>query len=102
MRFCDADGKLDFKQKGSPTVTKGLYKGLYPWFTCPSRRSFPLKILFGHWSTLVNDSLMNYYHDSNVLGLDTGCLWGKRLTIARLDTEEPIVIQMECDGCQKP
>ena len=102
MRFCEKDGKLDFKQKGSPTVTKGVYKGLYPWFACPTRRSFPLKIVFGHWSTLVNDSPMNYYHDSNVLGLDTGCLWGNKLTMARLDTEEPVMIQMECKGCQKP
>ena len=102
MRFCEEDGKLDFKQKGSPTVTKGLYKGLYPWFACPSRRSFPLKIVFGHWSTLVNETNLKYYNDSNVLGLDTGCLWGRRLTVARLDTKEPIVIQIECDGCQKP
>ena len=102
MRFCEKDGKLDFKQKGSPTVTKGLYKGLYPWFACPSRRSFPLKIVFGHWSTLVNETNLKYYNDSNVLGLDTGCLWGRRLTVARLDTKEPIVIQLECDGCQEP
>ena len=102
MRFCEEDGKLDFKQKGSPTVTKGLYKGLYPWFACPTRRSFPLKIVFGHWSTLVNDTKLKYYNDSNVIGLDTGCLWGRKLTVARLDTQEPMVVQLECDGCQEP
>ncbi len=101
MRFCEEDGKLDFKQKGSPTVTKGLYKGLYPWFACPSRRSFPLKIVFGHWSTLVNETNLKYYNDSNVLGLDTGCLWGRSLTVARLDTKEPIVVQIDCAGCQE-
>lgn len=98
MRFCESDGTLDTKQKGSPTLTKSLYKNLYPWFSCPSRKDIPLKILFGHWSTLVNGTTLKYYHDSNVLCLDTGCLWGRRLTIARIDTKEPLVIQLEC-GC---
>jgi len=102
MRFCEDDGKLDFKQKGSPTTLKIEYKGLKPWFACPTRRTIPLKIVFGHWSTLVNDTTLNYYHDSNVLALDTGCLWGNKLTIARLDTAEPIVVQIGCDGVEKP
>ncbi len=96
MRFCEQDGTLDFKQKGSATVTKNLYKNLHPWFACPSRKDIPLKILFGHWSTLVNGTSFKYYHDSNVLCLDTGCLWGRRMTIARIDTQEPMVVQLEC------
>ena len=55
-----------------------------------------MKIVFGHWSTL------GYYQDSNVLSLDTGCLWGGRLTVARLDLDELILVQVECDGKQKP
>jgi len=55
-----------------------------------------MKIVFGHWSTL------GYYQDSNVLSLDTGCLWGKKLTVARLDVDEPILVQVECEGKQKP
>ena len=102
MRFCAKDGRLDFKQKGSPTNMKRLNKGLSPWFTCPSRKSIPLKILFGHWSTLVNDSPLKYYYDGNVLGLDTGCLWGHRLTIARIDIGEPFIVQLECKGKQRP
>jgi len=102
MRFCEDDGTLDFKQKGSAKSTKQFYKKLYPWFTCPSRRNIPLTILFGHWSTLVNDSPLNYYSDGKVIGLDTGCLWGNRLTIARLDLEETYVVQLECEGKQTP
>jgi len=102
MRFCEADGRLDFKQKGSPTVTKGLYKGLYPWFVCPTRKRIPLKIVFGHWSTLVHQTNLCYYHDSTVLALDTGCLWGGKLTMARLDLSEPLVVQLECEGQQNP
>ena len=95
MRFCEDDGRLDFKQKGTPTEYKVLKKGLKPWFACPTRRSTSLKIVFGHWSTL------GYYQDSNVLALDTGCLWGKALTVARLDTEEPIIVQVQCEAKQE-
>jgi len=100
MRFCEDDGTLDFKQKGSPTVTKNLYKKLQPWFVCPTRRSIPLKIIFGHWSTLVNDTNLNYYSDGNVLGLDTGCLWGGKLTVARLDLDEEYIVQIDCSRKQ--
>ena len=96
MRFCEDDGRLDFKQKGAPTEYKVLKKGLKPWFACPTRRSTSLKIVFGHWST------MGYYQDSNVLALDTGCLWGGALSVARLDTTEPIIVQVSCAAKQNP
>ncbi len=92
MRFCEDDGKLDFKQKGKPSGYKVLKKGLKPWFACPTRRSTTLKIVFGHWSTL------GYYQDSNVLALDTGCLWGRFLTVGRLDVKEPIIVQVKCEA----
>ena len=95
MRFCEDDGRLDFKQKGAPSEYKVFKKGLKPWFACPTRRSTTLKIVFGHWSTL------GYYQDSNVLALDTGCLWGRALTSARLDLEEPIIVQVKCEAKQK-
>ncbi len=95
MRFCEDDGRLDFKQKGPPTEYKVFKKGLKPWFACPTRRSTTLKIVFGHWSTL------GYYQDSNVLALDTGCLWGRALTSARLDVDEPIIVQVKCEAKQE-
>jgi len=95
MRFCEDDGRLDFKQKGAPTTLKVEFKGLKPWFACPTRRSTTLKVVFGHWSTL------GFYHDTNVLALDTGCLWGGKLTAARLDTDEPIIVQVACESKQE-
>ncbi len=95
MRFCEDDGRLDFKQKGAPSEYKVFRKGLKPWFACPTRRSTTLKILFGHWSTL------GYYQDSNVLALDTGCVWGRALTAARIDVEEPIIVQVNCEAKQE-
>ncbi len=90
MRFCRDDGQLNFKQKGRPTEYKILKKGLKPWFACPTRKSMIMKIVFGHWSTL------GYYQDSNVLALDTGCVWGRKLTAARLDGDEPFLVQVDC------
>ena len=90
MRFCEDDGRLDFKQKGRPTELKVGLKGLKPWFGCPTRKNIYMKIVFGHWSTL------GYYQDTNVLSLDTGCLWGGSLTAARLDVDEPILVQVRC------
>ncbi len=95
MRFCEDDGRLDFKQKGSPSTLKVEFKGFKPWFACPTRKELGMKVVFGHWSTL------GFYHDTHVLALDTGCLWGRALTAARLDTPEPIILQVQCDARQR-
>ena len=89
MRYCYGDHRLDFKQKGGPTDALRA-KGLKPWFECENRKEIDLKIIFGHWSTL------GFYHDENVLSLDTGCLWGGKLTAARIDTDEVEIVQVEC------
>ena len=90
MRFCYKDRRLDFNQKGSPT--DALRKqGLKPWFECENRKDIDLKIIFGHWSTL------GYYQDKNVLALDTGCLWGGKLTAARIDKEKVKIVSVSCN-----
>lgn len=89
MRFCDKKGHLDFKQKGEPTEDL-RNKGFKPWFECERKHKIDLKIIFGHWSTL------GFYHDANVLGLDTGCLWGETLTMGRIDTKELEVVSLSC------
>jgi bis(5'-nucleosyl)-tetraphosphatase (symmetrical) len=95
MRFCDEKGHLNFKQKGKPNNI--LYaKGLRPWFDTLKRHHIDLKIIFGHWSTL------GLYHDKNVLGLDTGCLWGEKLTVARIDTKKIKIVEFKCQQTQKP
>ncbi len=95
MRYCYKDHRLDFEQKGAPT-DKLRAKGLKPWFECDHRKEIELKIIFGHWSTL------GFHHDENVLALDTGCLWGGKLTAARIDVDEVEIVQVECDGIMEP
>ena len=91
MRYCYNDHRLDYDQKGTPT--KALREqGLKPWFESENRKDIDLKIIFGHWSTL------GFYHDDNVLSLDTGCLWGGTLTAARIDLDEVEIVQLECEA----
>jgi bis(5'-nucleosyl)-tetraphosphatase (symmetrical) len=95
MRYCYGDHRLDFDQKGAPTDAL-REKGIKPWFECDNRKEIDLKIIFGHWSTL------GFYHDENVLALDTGCLWGGKLTAARIDSAEVEIVSVECAATTKP
>ena len=76
MRFCTADGVLSFSEKGPPGSQD---TGLLPWFAVPRRRNADLKIIFGHWAAL------GYYRAPGIYALDSGCVWGHRLTAIRLD-----------------
>lgn len=76
MRFCTADGTLSFSEKGSPGSQD---PALLPWFAAPGRRNADLHIVFGHWAAL------GYYRAPGIYALDSGCVWGNRLTAIRLD-----------------
>lgn len=80
LRFCDSEGRLALEEKGAPGSQPAH---LRPWFAWPQRRSRDARILFGHWSTL------GAYDGDGVHALDTGCLWGGKLTAARLDAASP-------------
>jgi bis(5'-nucleosyl)-tetraphosphatase (symmetrical) len=53
-------------------------------------------IAFGHWSTL------GLISRPDLLSLDTGCVWGGKLTAARVDGSEREIIQVECAQSQRP
>jgi len=76
MRYCHKDGSLNFDQKGPPGSQP---KGLMPWFDVKDRKSASVRIVFGHWSSL------GLLQQPNLLMIDTGCVWGRKLTAARLD-----------------
>jgi len=76
MRFCTADGALSFSEKGAPG-SQG--PGLLPWFAVPGRHGVDLNLVFGHWAAL------GYYRAPGIYALDSGCVWGNRLTAIRLD-----------------
>lgn len=93
MRFCSADGTLDFKTKDSADTAP---PGLMPWFEVPGRRTAGQPIAFGHWSTL---GLRN---QPGLLALDTGCVWGGALTAVRVDGGRRELFQVACEQAQAP
>jgi bis(5'-nucleosyl)-tetraphosphatase (symmetrical) len=93
LRFCDADGYADFFQKGNPDKVDD---NLMPWFQVPGRKSEGSRIVFGHWSTL------GLVRGTDYLCLDTGCLWGGKLTAARLDADGAPTVSQKCKKQQTP
>jgi bis(5'-nucleosyl)-tetraphosphatase (symmetrical) len=93
IRFVDASGALDFSTKdGSGPPPPGLFR----WFDAPGRRTAGVPIAFGHWSTL------GLVERPDLLGLDTGCVWGGRLTAVRIDGGRREATQVECREAQRP
>lgn len=88
MRYCHADGTLDFDESGPPGTQPDH---LTPWFDLPGRARVGTRIVFGHWSSL------GYVHRNGVHGLDAGCLYGNALTALNLDDGETVV-QIDCPG----
>lgn len=91
MRYCDAEGYLDFANSG-PLGSQP--SNLLPWFEVPKRKNADMRIIFGHWSTL------GYYAGANCYAIDTGCLWGGQLTALKLS--DPVErISIDCPGVKK-
>lgn len=91
MRFCSPDGTMDFATKEDVAHAR---PGTLPWFDVPNRRSADVTVVFGHWSTL------GLVQRPNLIALDTGCVWGGKLTAVCL--EDRNVIQVDCPQCRKP
>ena len=79
LRLCTVKGKMEFAHKGKPAHRPRNY---LPWFDVPRRRHRATTVIFGHWAAL------GLYMDSNVAGLDTGCVWGRDLTALRLSDQK--------------
>lgn len=85
MRYCTPRGRIAFEEKGAPG-TQAV--GLYPWYEVPGRAERDLKIVCGHWSTL------GLFIGHGVHAIDTGAVWGGRLTALQLDTDELRIVQV--------
>lgn len=95
MRYCRADGSLEFAEKGKPKAMNEhiaeISTELIPWFKYPTKQPLGVTVLFGHWSTL------GYYNGNYVIALDTGCVWGGQLSAIRIDTKNQQLICIQCD-----
>lgn len=85
LRICTQTGGMEFKFKG---VVQNIPAGYVPWFDVPGRASADATVVCGHWSAL------GLKVTSNVIALDTGCLWGGPLTAIRLEDRK--LFQIAC------
>lgn len=104
MRFVDADGGLDLRNKQAP---ESASKGTFAWFMHPAFQTSALKsnannatdlsqttrIVFGHWASLNGNT-----QSTRVIGLDTGCVWGGKLTALRAD--DGVLLECACSERQ--
>ena len=95
LRFCSAQGVMEFDSKEGAGAAP---EGFMPWFDVPGRRTAHDTVAFGHWSTL------GWLGRGDVIGLDTGCVWGGCLTARRLGNNSAAHerIQVQCVQAQKP
>jgi bis(5'-nucleosyl)-tetraphosphatase (symmetrical) len=95
LRFCSAQGVMEFDSKEGAGAAP---EGFMPWFDVPGRRTAHDTVAFGHWSTL------GWLGRGDVIGLDTGCVWGGCLTALRLGHNSAAHerIQVQCVQAQKP
>ena len=97
MRYCTENGELDLIEKGPLKKRKKILnkKKLDAWFAHKNRKASKDKILFGHWA-----SIKGHTNSSYAIGLDTGCVWGGKLSLYEL--ESGITVSCDCNKKNKP
>jgi bis(5'-nucleosyl)-tetraphosphatase (symmetrical) len=84
LRFCTPEGRMDFRAKGTTPPS-----GHAAWFDL---RKDELVVVCGHWSAL------GLKTTEKLAALDSGCVWGGKLTAMRL--EDRALFQVPCAGYQ--
>lgn len=79
VRFCNKETQLNLAIKTGPSTAP---PGFRPWYEYQQLKEDKF-IVFGHWATL--DGETNW---PNVYAMDTGCVWGRRLSILRLEDKQ--------------
>lgn len=94
MRLCTREGRINLHLKGKPPAAGSPW---LPWFDVESRRTRADRVVFGHWSAL------GLIVRRDVIGLDSGCVWGGALTAIDLDrTGDRQPVSVSCAGYQSP
>ena len=84
-RMVTPDGAMEFSHKVGPATAPA---GYLPWYDAPARASRGTPIIFGHWAAL------GLLLREDVVGLDTGCVWGRSLSAMRLEDRK--LFQCDC------
>jgi bis(5'-nucleosyl)-tetraphosphatase (symmetrical) len=91
LRICSTAGQMEFKFKGE---LYDIPAGYMPWFDVPNRATKDTQVIFGHWSAL------GLQQRENIYALDTGCLWGGKLTAMNIETKA--VVQVDSHPLDNP
>ena len=86
MRMIYPDGRFNFTHNGPPDKAR---KNLIPWFDAKNPKWHGTRIVFGHWSAL------GLVVEPDYISVDTGCVWGRKLTAVRLN-KKPKVVSVKC------
>lgn len=76
LRFCDQAGTLELKTKSSKSIDKPGYRA---WFDWPHDYG-NYRLAFGHWASLLGEC-----NHPNIYAIDTGCVWGNRLSALKIN-----------------
>ncbi|SDO26043.1 Bis(5'nucleosyl)-tetraphosphatase, ApaH [Rhodoferax sp. OV413] len=95
LRFCTLNGRMEFESKEGTGASPA---GYMPWFEVPGRLTAANTVAFGHWSTL------GWLGRSDLLSLDTGCVWGGSLSALKIQAAPTHneLIQVRCEQAQQP
>ncbi|MFT6640321.1 MAG: bis(5'-nucleosyl)-tetraphosphatase (symmetrical) [Flavobacteriaceae bacterium] len=77
MRYCYADGQLNFDFNGAPSAAPD---NLYPWYAITNRKALDTQIVFGHWSS--HPSICK----PGIIPTDRGCVWGGSLAAYAIES----------------
>lgn len=91
LRVCSVQGRMEFKFKGE---LQDIPDGYMPWFDVPTRATKEVQVIFGHWSAL------GLWQRNNIYALDTGCLWGGKLTAMNIETKA--IVQVDSHPLDQP
>lgn len=89
MRFCTADGRLDFAAKGG---LESATPGFEPWFHHLHADWRAWTLIFGHWSQL------GLHEAGGVVCLDSGCVWGGSLSALVVEGDKRRIEAVDCRG----
>ena len=85
MRYVKWDGKLNFDHK---LANDRCPIGYQAWFEYPAQ--FREQVVFGHWA-----SLDGVTQRSQFQAIDTGCVWGRKLTALRIPDNQRFCVSAE-------
>jgi bis(5'-nucleosyl)-tetraphosphatase (symmetrical) len=86
IRMVGSDGRAELDYTGPPGSAPDDYR---PWFATASVISQGYTVVFGHWA------MLGLFRARDIVCLDSGCVYGGRLTAIRLDdgrlVQQPVI-----------